>query len=440
MRLHRGVWAGACLLLALVGCSNTSDEVEGHGVYSPIITGIHSNNEPVARGVPNQLTAQVTNVNNLPLTYHWSTAAGTIIDTTKATAVWTPPDSVASYNVTVSIEARDGDAYFFKTMTVLMSVDNQYIRWTKSDQTQQDPAPVSGGGVLYTEVHNTTTRASDVYRVDVALGSAIQLTSGFFSASSPSPRADNSQIVLAGRLTSTDSAAIYLFPFAGGTPGTGTVIAASNSQQTILRSPRFAATGSRVAYVSDTLTTTFPKVWWRDAANLLTSAVPTTSPDFATSPLVFNQYLFPSWGPDVTGDGNPDSMLTIYADFTGAVLGLVRIATPDSGNVLEDRPWLTSNQIQSPDWSPDGQYVTFAMNNSGASDRDIWIINRAAANLSDAVRVTSGPADDSQPRFSADGHFIFFVSNRVDHYGANGIQGVERRGRNIWSVAEFDRP
>jgi Tol biopolymer transport system component len=441
MRLHRGVWAGACLLLALVGCSTgPSDEVKDHGVYSPIITGIHSNNEPVARGVPNQLTAVVTNVNNLPLTYHWTAASGTITDTTNATATWTPPDSIAAYNVTVSIEARDGDAYFYKTMTVSMSVDNQYIRWTRSEQIQQDPAPVPGGGVFYAEVHNPTTNASDVYRVDAALGVALPITSGFFSAVSPSPRADKSQVALAGRATSTDSVAIYLLPFAGGTPATGIVIAANNSAQTILRSPRFAPSGSRVAYVTDTLTTTFPKVWWRDANNLLTSPIPVTSPDFSISPLIFNQYLLPSWGTDVTGDGNPDSMLTIYGDPSGSILGLVRLATPDSGNVLVDSPWLSSNQISSADWSPDGQYVAFSMKNSGSSDRDIWIINRAAANLSDAVRITSGPADDSQPRFSQDGNTIYFVSNRVDHYGANGNQGIERRGRNIWSVAEFDRP
>jgi Tol biopolymer transport system component len=438
MRLHRGVWAGACLLLALVGCSTgPSDEVKGHGVYSPIITGIHSNNEPVARGVPNQLTVQVTNVNNLPLTYHWSAASGTITDTTNVTATWTPLDSVAAYNVTVSIEARDGDAYFFKTLTVPMSVDNQFIRWTKSDQIQQDPAPIPGGGVLYAEVHNPTTRTADVYQVDVALGGAVQLTSGFFSAVSPSPRADKSQIALAGRLSSTDSASIYLLPFAGGSPATGIVIAPSSPSQTILNSPRFARGGTRVLYVSDTLTTTIPKIWWRDAADLLASPVPVTDP---AGGLFFERYSAPSWGPDVNSDGNADSILTIGTTNFGTPFGLIKFEMLNTGSTNSDNQWLASTKVQDPDWSPNGQYVAFAVKNTGASDRDIWIINAHSANLSDAVRVTSGPADDSQPRFSADGNSIFFVSNRVDHYGANGIQGVERRGRNIWSVAEFDKP
>ncbi|HEU4764670.1 MAG TPA: hypothetical protein VFT93_03370, partial [Candidatus Eisenbacteria bacterium] len=102
--------------------------------------------------------------------------------------------------------------------------------------------------------------------------------------------------------------------------------------------------------------------------------------------------------------------------------------------------WLDGQLLETPDWSPDGQYVTFVKRNAGTNDRDIWIINRSAADISQAVRVTSGPADDSQPRFSADGNSIFFISNRVDRYGVTGVYGTERRGTNIWSVAHFDRP
>jgi Tol biopolymer transport system component len=445
MRLHRGVWAGACLLLALVGCSTGgSDEVKGHGVYSPVITGIASNNEPVARGVPNQLTVQVTNVNNLPLTYHWSVASGTVTDTTNVTATWTPLDSVAVYNVTVSIEAHDGEAYFFKTMTVAMSVDNQFIRWTKSEQIQQDPAPVPGGGVLFTEIHNTSTGSSDAYRVDLPQGLPIQLTTGFFSVGSPTPRSDRVEFGFAGKISSNTAVpTIYLLPFNGGDAANAIAIAAPNQNQTILRTPRFAPTGTRIAYVSDTTVIPYPKIWWRDANNLLTSptsTVSTYSSETITSPLFFNVYLSPSWGRDITGEGNPDSILAVAADPFGNVTGLTKVSLPDTGNVWVDNPWLFSNQIQTPDWSPDGQYVAFAQKNAGTNERDIWIINAYSSDLSTAVRVTSGPADDSQPRFSEDSKRIFFVSNRVDHYGANGIQGIERRGRNIWSVAEFDKP
>ena len=93
-----------------------------------------------------------------------------------------------------------------------------------------------------------------------------------------------------------------------------------------------------------------------------------------------------------------------------------------------------------PDWSPDGAFVVFARKNIGTGDRDIWIISSAATDVSQAIRVTFGPADDSHPRFNDDGTEIFFISNRVDHYGLNGIYGTERRGTDVWSVTHFDKP
>jgi hypothetical protein len=51
-----------------------------------------------------------------------------------------------------------------------------------------------------------------------------------------------------------------------------------------------------------------------------------------------------------------------------------------------------------------------------------------------------GPADDAHPRFSFDGTKIYFVSNRADRYGLNGVFGTERRGYNVWAVSRFDRP
>src|SRR5512132_600736 len=156
MRLHRGIWVGACLLLAAAGCGTDEKKINDTGVFSPILTGISSNHEPAARGAANLLTAQVTNVNNVPIRYHWRVEAGTLVDSTSATATWTPPNSIATYDVTVSIEADDGGKHFFKTMTVHMSVDNEFTRWTNTEAIKFDPAPTAGGGVLYAEYHNPT--------------------------------------------------------------------------------------------------------------------------------------------------------------------------------------------------------------------------------------------------------------------------------------------
>jgi hypothetical protein len=440
MKLHHALWAGACLLLALAGCSKDSDVVKGGGTYSPIITGISSNFEPAARGAENLLTAQVTNVNNLPLTYRWSVApgAGTITDITSATARWTPPDSIGSYDVTVTVEAQDGETHFSKTMTVRMAVDNQFIRWTRSEAVKFDPAPVNGGGVLYAEYRNPSVGTSDAYRIDTPLGVPMQLTSGFFSVSSPTPRADRATFAFAAKTTAAPaSPSIFILPFGGGDTTMATTVAAPNAIQGKLGDPRFAREGTWLLYSSDTLSSGFLHMIRRDGADLATMPVPITG---TGDLLFFHEYFTPNWGPDTTGDGNPDAIIAKSTDIFNAPRGVIIL--PSAGNAVEadDMLFLPFMDIEEPDWSADGQHVVYARRNAVTNERDIWIINRAATDISQAVRVTSGIADDSHPRFSADGNTIFFVSNRADHYGLNGVYVTERRGTNIWSVAQFDKP
>ncbi|TMQ60825.1 MAG: hypothetical protein E6K75_02505, partial [Candidatus Eisenbacteria bacterium] len=102
--------------------------------------------------------------------------------------------------------------------------------------------------------------------------------------------------------------------------------------------------------------------------------------------------------------------------------------------------WLNDSGAGEPDWSPDRAHIAYSRRVPGRTDRDIWIINAYATNPSQAVRVTTGPADEFHPRFSSDGSKIFFLSNRTDAYGADGVFDTERRGVNIWSVSRFDLP
>jgi Tol biopolymer transport system component len=439
MRFSRGIWVGATLLLALAGCSDDSPDVKGGGSYSPIITGISSSTEPAARGIPNQLTAQITNVNNLPLTYRWRVAAGTLADSTAAVATWTPPDSIGTWDVTLTVEATDpSGAHFSKTTVVHMAVDNQFTRWTRSDALQFDPAPIpGGGGILYSQIQSTSTGASDIYRVDTPLGGSLKLTEGFHSATSPSARGDLLQFVFAGKEDPEDVGnTIWLLPWAGGTPSSATPLDTARATQPTLESPRFAPQGTRVLFTSDSVAANFPKLRYRDAAAPGIPAVDIIEP----STFFLELYRNGNWGPDVNSDGFPDSVVAMWFNEFNfpPERGLVRLGT--QGNATDEHVWLVGSGAEEPDWSPDGNHIVFARKNTGTNERDIWIINRAASDFSAAVRVTSGPADESHPRFAQDGSSIFFVSNRVDRYGLNGVYGTERRGTNIWSVARFDRP
>jgi hypothetical protein len=447
MRLHRGIWVGACLLLAAAGCGKDDKKINDVGVYSPILTGISSNHEPAARGAANLLTAQVTNVNGLTLKYHWSVEAGTLAESTTAAVTWTPPDTIAAYHVTVSIEADDGDKHFFKTVTVQMSVDNEFTRWTNTEAIKFDPAPTTGSGVLYAEYHNPTIRTSDAYRVDSPLGPPVQLTTGFFSVAAPSPRADQVDFAFTARKRSTDSISIYLLPFGGGDTAAARVFEARNAKQTYLASPRFPLVGTLLAYVTDSITpeasSGYQVVNYRNGADLNVGPLPLVDTTVAKNGEVA-WLSSPSWGPDHDGNGVPDSVLVQSIFFPGTFaetfmgIFLVPLSPPNGATTRE--VLIPDVALQTPDWSPDGRYIVFTRRNPGTNDRDIWIMSRGATDISQAVRVTSGPADDSQPRFSADGNSIFFVSNRVNRYGVTGIYGTERRGTNIWSVAHFDRP
>jgi hypothetical protein len=445
-------WAGACLVLIASGCSDDDGgTVENEGVYSPLITDLASTHEPAVRGIENDLTVLVTNVNNYPLTYHWSAASGTLLDSTDATVTWVAPDSPGMYPVTVAIQAADGETQFYKSRTFQVVVDNQYERWTRSPEIQFDPAPVSDAngaleGVIYAEYRSVATGEADVYYVpDLGLAPE-QKTNGFLKLSGPSMRSDRQQIAFAAKATAADSQMVWVLPFAGGGPSEGAPIGlpseiGSPNTHRFMANPRYAHTGGWLIYNSDSAEqgiSGVPRPWFRDSRIW-------DSPQrvFENVSLVSRVFWMPNWGPDVDQNGLPDSIVTMTFRFFGLPAqesnGLYKIPTTPPQNTTPPL-WLDDRDASDPDWSPDGQYIVFADPNLGTGERDIWIIRADTSDRSQAMRVTSGPADDSHPRFSADGNSILFVSNRADRYGLNGIYSTERRGYNIWSVQRFDRP
>jgi hypothetical protein len=440
------LWAGALLLVAVAGCSNSSDTVKGTGSYAPIITGIQNTTaEPSIRGIPNNLHVLVTNVNNLPLTVHWMASAGVLSDSTDLDAVWTPPDSVGTYSMTVSLTASDGTNSYFKTATFSMYVDNEYERWTRSDAVQFDPAPTAGGALVYAEIRNNATGEGDVYRITSAMGGSEQLTTNFFKASSPTPRADEQQVAFTGRRRSTDSTSIWLLPWSGGDTLSAIKLSQANTQfQRFLAHPRFAWNGGFLMYASDSNLVGFPKLWYRDVMN---PAAPVLFMDNTNNATLFpNSYLPANWGPGGSNIAAPDSVVTpgffLYNQVGQAALGAFKFKTLRFADTppLDATPWIADTTMAEPDWSSDGNYIVFSRRDPAATERDIWMIATNATSFSQAKRVTRGPADDSHPRFSKDGATIYFVSNRQDRYGLNGLFLTERRGTNLWSVRRYDIP
>jgi Tol biopolymer transport system component len=449
MKSLRGFGAGVCLALVLAGCSDSTGTNDKPGVYSPLIINISADHEPAIRGLTNQLTVVVTNVNNLPITYHWSAAAGTLLDSTSATVGWTAPDSVGTYDVTASIEAVDGDHHFFDTTTFHVFVDNEYDRWTNSPEVQFDPAPVPSptGGIVFAQYSNISNGQADIWYIPAAGLAPEQRTTGFFTANSPTMKADGSVLAFAARPTSDDSQHVYVSAAAGANPDptVSEVLTTVTTQSHLFGNPRFSRAAGWLLYNSDSgqATAFVPRLLYRDIP-VVPPAVALPAPARVIEDLSFASRTFwmPNWGPDIDADGRPDSVVTMsfrfFRAFNQISNGLYKFATsPPATSAVQ---WLPDSSASDPDWSPDGQYIVFADPNTHNGERDIWII-RSDTNLrSAAIRVTSGPADDSHPRFSSDGNTIYFISNRTNNYGLNGVFTTERRGYNIWGVTRFDRP
>jgi hypothetical protein len=442
MNRQRGLWVGIFVLAILTGCSKDKT-LNVEGAYSPVILNLDSDNHPVVRGISNELIAVVQNPRGYPITYHWSTTSGVLTDSTSQSVHWTPPDSVGTYPVTVSIQARDdlNNVDFFKTRTFQVSVDNQFTRWTHTIAAQFDVVPPTAGKIYYVEIRNPATGESDVWSLDAPLGAPTRVTQSFWQVSQPTVQADGSRVVFVGKTNpGVLGPSIWQVSGAGGDTLTASAVVpfTSNSNH-FLGGPRFARTGSLLAYGSDTTNANFfrPKIWIRDVAAQPIPVMPTTvngGPEAQQ-----NSYWNPSWN---GGDSLVVESYFAFGQPNAVSRGLFKfsaIGNPPN-NPEPFVPWIADTLALEPDWSPDGHFIVFSKRSPGRLDRDLWIINAAAASTASARQITFGPADDFHPRFSSDGIAIYFMSNRVDGYGTNGIYETERRGVNVWSMSRFDRP
>src|SRR5262245_22398939 len=154
MKWVRVLAAGIPLLLSLQGCSNSNKVTNVTGSYAPVIVDVALNQPPAlspavtvgyipaVRDSLNQFSAIITNPGGVPLKYHWTAAAGVLLDSTAAAVRWEAPDQVGTFDVTLAVEGTDANGvYYYRARTFHIYVDNAYLRWTRSPAVQFDPAP-----------------------------------------------------------------------------------------------------------------------------------------------------------------------------------------------------------------------------------------------------------------------------------------------------------
>src|SRR5262245_37909100 len=105
----------------------------------------------------------------------------------------------------------------------------------------------------------------------------------------------------------------------------------------------------------------------------------------------------------------------LAAPFALALLPLAAHAqSPKAPLTVDDL--VRMKRISSPQGSPDGHYVVYAVRetdmeaNKGTTD--LWLLDLTAKTPAEPRRLTQNPANDSSPKWSPDSRTIYFLSTR----------------------------
>jgi Tol biopolymer transport system component len=108
---------------------------------------------------------------------------------------------------------------------------------------------------------------------------------------------------------------------------------------------------------------------------------------------------------------SPDGAHIVYASNQNGVYDLYRIAASGSGR--EEAVYRSGHDKRPSDWSPDGRFIAFT-DYDPTTRADILALDMNAAR--EAQPVVKTAAAEDQPRFSPDGKWIAYRSNRTGRH------------------------
>ena len=95
-------------------------------------------------------------------------------------------------------------------------------------------------------------------------------------------------------------------------------------------------------------------------------------------------------------------------------------------------------EVTDPQLSPDGKWVAYAVSAVDTvrdeDDTDIWMTSWDGAR---SVRLTHSQADEHAPRWSADGHYLAFLSDRDDPHESDQLWLLDRTGGEAERVTDL---
>jgi Tol biopolymer transport system component len=114
---------------------------------------------------------------------------------------------------------------------------------------------------------------------------------------------------------------------------------------------------------------------------------------------------------------SPDGRFIVYAadlsgvdNAAGTELRIYNLADGSIGNLTTNGPNLVES---APDWSPDASHIVFQAIETGSATADIYLIPAVGGA---PQKIIVSDSDDIQPRFSPDGRYIVFSSNRSGNW------------------------
>ncbi len=248
-----------------------------------------------------------------------------------------------------------------------------------------DPTPSPDGSQI-AFVRTTLRGVENIYVVPTSGGSPTQITTDDTRIDGLTWSADGSHLFYAAQRSGVSG--LWQVGFEGEDP----TLIRSASEGTHFSDPTFSAQSDRLAYTQKS-----------SQLDLWALSRPNQYEEFTAEPLVSSTQE--DMRPTISPKGK---RIAFVSERSGSQEVWVAEADGSAPNRLTS---LDGPAVRSVTWSPRGDRLCIVTRQKGQSD--LYLIPASGGSLS---RLTTGPSEDVVPRWSSDGQWIYFASNRTGHW------------------------